>query len=423
MASYIGQVRIGETNYPVASMLFGECPSTVAASTTQKDVTLAAFDTLATGVTVHVKFVNANTASAPTLKVGSTDAKAIRNPNGQLTWAAGSVLSFTYDGTNWVMNDGQNTQYATLTQELVNTGTETTGKLVTAKIIKDTVNNAIGGLDGDLNGTTPGAGKTLTGFSQTDGVVSATFGDISITKSQVSDLGTIGAAAAKGVDTSITEDTTSTNLPTSAAVSNFVKAQTSGLTGAMHFIGTTSTALTDGATTSSLTPKSTGSMTKTSGFASGDVVIYDDIEFVWTGSAWEMLGAEGSYALKTNTASVVPDVTFTPNTKPSMTKNDVTASKVKTAGAVPRLTVTPTSIPNVTNAGSASNYTVSGGILTLTPSVAPTIGQDIEVGSASGWDDGEMPTFDSVTATVITAWNEGSQASLTKATAINVVVP
>ena len=47
---------------------------------------------------------------------------------------------------------------------------------------------AIANLDGNLNNTTPSAGKTLTAFSQTDGVVSATFGNISITKSQVSDF-------------------------------------------------------------------------------------------------------------------------------------------------------------------------------------------------------------------------------------------
>jgi len=86
-----------------------------------------------------------------------------------------------------------------------------------------TVTNAIAALDGNLNNTTPGAGKTLTAFSETDGKVSATFGNISITKSQVSDLGTIGAAAAKGVDTSIAASSTSTNLPTSQAVAAFVE--------------------------------------------------------------------------------------------------------------------------------------------------------------------------------------------------------
>ena len=46
----------------------------------------------------------------------------------------------------------------------------------------------IDALDGNLNSTTPGAGKTLTAFSQTNGKVSATFGNISITESQISDL-------------------------------------------------------------------------------------------------------------------------------------------------------------------------------------------------------------------------------------------
>lgn len=49
------------------------------------------------------------------------------------------------------------------------------------------------------------------------------FDNVSITKSQVSDLGTIGTAAAKGVDTSITASSTSTNLPTSQAVAAFVE--------------------------------------------------------------------------------------------------------------------------------------------------------------------------------------------------------
>ena len=52
------------------------------------------------------------------------------------------------------------------------------------------VKSAIDALDGTIIGTA-GSGKTLTAFSQTDGKVSATFGNISITKSQVSDFPTI----------------------------------------------------------------------------------------------------------------------------------------------------------------------------------------------------------------------------------------
>ena len=51
------------------------------------------------------------------------------------------------------------------------------------------VKSAIDALDGTVSGSA-GAGKTLTAFSQTDGKVTATFGNISITKSQVSNMPT-----------------------------------------------------------------------------------------------------------------------------------------------------------------------------------------------------------------------------------------
>lgn len=60
--------------------------------------------------------------------------------------------------------------------------------------------------------------------------------------------------------------------------------------GGMHFIGTTSTAITDGSTTTTLTAATTGSLTKTTGFVAGDVVIYNKKEFVWTGTQWAEFG-------------------------------------------------------------------------------------------------------------------------------------
>jgi len=69
----------------------------------------------------------------------------------------------------------------------------------------------------------------------------------------------------------------------------------------MHFIGITSTALTDGDTTATLTPKtaSPSSLTKTTGFVAGDVVLYSsaagETEFVWTGSAWEIIGDDDDH--------------------------------------------------------------------------------------------------------------------------------
>lgn len=50
------------------------------------------------------------------------------------------------------------------------------------------IETAIGSLDGNLNSTTPGAAKTITAFSQTDGVVSVTFDDIQNASSSVPGL-------------------------------------------------------------------------------------------------------------------------------------------------------------------------------------------------------------------------------------------
>lgn len=102
----------------------------------------------------------------------------------------------------------------------------------------------------------------------------------------------LGAAAYKGMASSIVS--TDTGVPTAAQVANAISTATSGLTGAMHFAGTSTTAITDGGTEN---PTISGYTTKTA----GDIVLYNGKEYVWTGTAWEELGDESSYALKTIT--------------------------------------------------------------------------------------------------------------------------
>jgi len=66
---------------------------------------------LYSGATIAVKFINANTASTPTLNVNGTGAKAIRNYSGtalssdEYKWPAGALMSFVYDGTYWRVQD------------------------------------------------------------------------------------------------------------------------------------------------------------------------------------------------------------------------------------------------------------------------------------------------------------------------------
>lgn len=84
---------------------------------------------------------------------------------------------------------------------------------------------------------------------------------------------------------------------------------TKDIAGGMHFIGTTSTALTDGATTATLVAASTGSLNKTTGFIAGDMVVYKGSEFVWTGSAWALFGdlsSLGSLAYKSSASGTLP---------------------------------------------------------------------------------------------------------------------
>ena len=78
------------------------------------------------------------------------------------------------DGKEYVYSDGAWEEFGS-------------GDHITQAQAQGLITAAIGALDGSITGTA-GAGKTLTALSQTDGVVSATFGDIAITQSQVSGL-------------------------------------------------------------------------------------------------------------------------------------------------------------------------------------------------------------------------------------------
>ena len=164
---------------------------------------------------------------------------------------------------------------------------ETTNKVAT----ESTVSDAITALTDNLTGT-PGAGKTITAFDEVDGKVTATFSDIVVTLSQVTDA---GDAAAKDVVTAINNNSedagyngNSTDLPTVAAVTAYVDDKTAGLTGAMHFAGSVAAI-----------PPASGT------YASGDVVLLTGTskEYIFDGTNWKEFGDEGSYALKTVTVT------------------------------------------------------------------------------------------------------------------------
>ena len=132
--------------------LYGTC--TTAAKTAAKTTTISGVTELTTGLTIYVRFTNANGVANPTLKVNSLDAKGIvrygttvPSTSAASSWNAGSVVSMTYDGTYWVLNDWNNTTYSALSQADATAGTATTARTITAKVLHDTIANYVNSLD------------------------------------------------------------------------------------------------------------------------------------------------------------------------------------------------------------------------------------------------------------------------------------
>ena len=97
-------------NYTKNISRYGVCST--GASTAAKTVSIDDVDALTTGLVIYVKFDNSNTASNPTLQVNNLTAKSIKRygttavgTNTNTAWTAGAIISFLYDGSNWVELD------------------------------------------------------------------------------------------------------------------------------------------------------------------------------------------------------------------------------------------------------------------------------------------------------------------------------
>lgn len=222
-----------------------------------------------TNVTVQTA-VPANAKFTDTVYTHPTTSGNKHIPSGG---SAGQILRWSADGTAaWGADN--NTTYGSMSVSEGTTGTATTNRVLTAANLK-----------GIINAHAP---------TKTGGGASGTWG-ISIsgnaaTASKVNNKLTVGPKSYDG----------------SAAVT--IAASDLGLASAMLFLGTTTTAITDGATTN---PVVIGGSNKT--VTAGNVVLYGSKEFVWTGSAWEELGNEGSYKI-VQAAVADPPASGTSNT-------------------------------------------------------------------------------------------------------------
>lgn len=113
MSNLISKVKIENVNNYIASSAYGICNS--ASNEANKIVYLQNNQnlgfSLVNGITVHIKFVNSNTATNPTLNINSTGNKPIYKYGEiapgtveELGWPANSILSLTYDGNAYIIN-------------------------------------------------------------------------------------------------------------------------------------------------------------------------------------------------------------------------------------------------------------------------------------------------------------------------------
>lgn len=128
---------------------YGTCAT--AAATQAKVVVCPNFTELKEGVSIRVNFANAQYYNgAPTLNVNSTGAKSVKSLSTGLNalrycWLAGEVVAFTYDGTNWIMEDAgiANTSYYGYTK-LMTSATSTSASLALTPVsLNDLVQNMI----------------------------------------------------------------------------------------------------------------------------------------------------------------------------------------------------------------------------------------------------------------------------------------
>lgn len=140
------------------------CTCDTAAGTAAKVATIVSgtLTELHAGDQAIVKFTNTNTASNPTLKIGNTDAKAIKRygttapgTTQATSWTAGTTFTCVYDGTNWMLVSWINTAYSEISvANITNESSSSTG-LISGRRAKSAVEafapvTSVNGQTGDV---------------------------------------------------------------------------------------------------------------------------------------------------------------------------------------------------------------------------------------------------------------------------------
>lgn len=155
-----------------------------------------------------------------------------------------------------------------------------------------------------------------------------------------------GSAADQNVAASIGENVP--GLATGAQVYEFVLDRTADLTGAMHFVGTSTTN-----PTAAGGPTITG---HTGDYAAGDVCIYGVIEYVYDGTNWQELGDEGTWVPKSRTIAGLD------------LQDNITAAELKTAlslAALAYANTASTTVNDYVTGITGASYTPAGSVTAI----------------------------------------------------------
>lgn len=347
---FIGQINIGSDQHLIGSTLFAI--SSTAASEGAKIAALqsSAVYTATTGITIHVQFEHGNTVTAGsslTLKVGNDTAHPIVNPNGALTWNDNSIISFTYDGTNWVINssgiDANSTSLALGNISSNGTLTNIAATIATGDYLVITDASDNGGRIAKAN-VSFDTTKTDYFLSQKGNWAQIEWGNINSKPTTISEYGITDAKITNGkITLGSNEITPITSVNGHSGSSVTVTAGDLGLSAALRFIGTTTSNISDG-----WTGVPAGITNYTTPIV-GDVVLKGDEEYVCisitgTGSnttyTWELLGKDSSFALDNavihnNLLTTTGDIIYRSSTAPTRLGIGTTGQVLTVSDGVP----------------------------------------------------------------------------------------
>lgn len=288
------------TTYTPNSLGFGYGTCDTAAGTAAKVATLSGYS-LVNGGIVAIKFSNDVTSASSTLNINSRGAKAIYFKNAALgtnVIKAGDLVTLMYDGS----------YYRILAIDRAQTVADATKGTLTFQG------------PGDTKKTFNGSANVTIGYADVNALPAST-------KYAAASVQGGSAVSADKVNSKLT--IAGQEYDGSKAVT--ITAESFGLSQALVFKGVSKTALSDGATTKPITLSNDSSLTPAIGY----VVLYGEYEYVWTGSAWERLGGDGSYALNSISITGANGLTgggnLTENRTISHATKSVTSSTASTA--------------------------------------------------------------------------------------------